>query len=329
MYVVRNSLQALFAALIPLALVEAILVAMAALALQAASPPELPVPDQVVMLYAQRIATDAALLFAGHWLLQQARMASRIAYGLMGGVMSAASYAIAVLSSATLPPGAAGVLLTIGLLPAVAGMICGFLYHQFAGLVPAPSRGSRGRDGAAAEEGPRTFDGPIRVRTSVAGISIAATMPAVLTAILSFTITTLLLPRTLADGTGPLLAAAIPAQMFMAILVATSVPSAIFVLALHHIARALGRQRGYEYAGIGAAMAVAFVLLIMPFMPVFPVMFLLLPALTYGGIMGALYRRFAGLEPVPLPEAVIASDVQALVAADHPSRQRHGVIISP
>src|SRR5690242_3040772 len=120
MYVVRNSLGALFAALIPLALVEAVLVAMAALGLQAASPPELPVPDQVVMLYAKRMATDAALLFAGHWLLQQARIVSRFGYGLMGGAMAAASYAIAIQGSTTSPSGAGGAVLTIGLLPTVA-----------------------------------------------------------------------------------------------------------------------------------------------------------------------------------------------------------------
>ncbi|MGC2778272.1 MAG: hypothetical protein WA418_21830 [Bradyrhizobium sp.] len=333
MYVVRNSPRALFAALIPLALVEAVLVAMAALGLQAASPPELPVPDQVVLLYAKRMATDAALLFAGHWLLQQARIASRLAYGLMGGAMAATSYAIAVQGSATMVPGMAGAMLTIGVLPTIAGMICGFLYGQFAGLAAAPRRKGDGDGTLGADRAPNgdpvplTFDGPIRVRTSVAAVAISATMPAVLTAILSFTITSLLLPSRVGDGLGPLFAAAIPAQMFMAILVATSVPSAIFVLALHHIARAVNRRRGAEYAGIGAAMALIFVLLVMPFAPVFPATFLLLPALAYGGIMGALYRRFAGLEPVPLPEAVIASDIQALVAADHPSRQRHGVIV--
>ena len=44
--------------------------------------------------------------------------------------------------------------------------------------------------------------------------------------------------------------------------------------------------------------------------------------------MGVLYRRFAGIEPVPLPEAVIAADPNALVGADHPSRRQHGVILS-
>jgi hypothetical protein len=43
--------------------------------------------------------------------------------------------------------------------------------------------------------------------------------------------------------------------------------------------------------------------------------------------MGALYRRFAGLEPLPLPETIIATDPNALVGADHPARQQHRVIL--
>jgi hypothetical protein len=44
--------------------------------------------------------------------------------------------------------------------------------------------------------------------------------------------------------------------------------------------------------------------------------------------MGALYRRFAGLEPLPLPEAVLANDSNALVGADHPARRQHSVILN-
>jgi hypothetical protein len=44
--------------------------------------------------------------------------------------------------------------------------------------------------------------------------------------------------------------------------------------------------------------------------------------------MGALYRRFAGIEAVPLPEAVIANEEAALVDADHPSRRQHSVILT-
>jgi hypothetical protein len=340
MYIVRNSPRALLVALIPLAFVEGVLLAMAVFGTQAAPPAELPAPDQIVLFYLSRLATDAALLFAGHWLLRQIAISSRLAYALMGGVMAAVSYAIALRQSAPMLPGADGVTLTVGLLPAVAGTICGFLYGQFAGLMPVPrstpapvrAASGQGRDETLQVfgqvfDGP-VFDGPVRVRTSVAAVAIAATMPAVLTAVLCFMISSLLLPSRLTDGTGPLLAAAIPAQMFIAILVATMMPSGVFVLGLHHIARAVGGQRGYHYAGIGAAMAAAFVILILPFAPVFPVTFLLLPGLLYGAIMGGLYRRFAGLEPVPLPESVIATDIKALVSADHPSRRQHGVIVS-
>jgi hypothetical protein len=44
--------------------------------------------------------------------------------------------------------------------------------------------------------------------------------------------------------------------------------------------------------------------------------------------MGALYRRFAGLEPEPLRETVIATDPDALVGADHPARRQHRIILS-
>jgi hypothetical protein len=62
-------------------------------------------------------------------------------------------------------------------------------------------------------------------------------------------------------------------------------------------------------------------------MPLTPI-FLLALAVVYGAIMGSLYRRFAGIEPVPLPEAVLATDEAALVGADHPSRRQHSVILT-
>ena len=71
MYVVNNSPRALLVALIPLAMVHAVLTAMALLGGQAAQPADLPAPDQVLVFYPTRLATDAALLFAGHWMLRQ------------------------------------------------------------------------------------------------------------------------------------------------------------------------------------------------------------------------------------------------------------------
>jgi hypothetical protein len=75
-------------------------------------------------------------------------------------------------------------------------------------------------------------------------------------------------------------------------------------------------------------MALICAYLLSPITPFASASFLLIPAAIYGAIMGALYRRFAGLEPVPLPEAVIATDPNALVGADHPARHQHRVILS-
>jgi hypothetical protein len=44
--------------------------------------------------------------------------------------------------------------------------------------------------------------------------------------------------------------------------------------------------------------------------------------------MGALYRRFAGLEPVPLPEPVLVSDVEALVPEDDATRRGHSIVLN-
>jgi hypothetical protein len=158
-------------------------------------------------------------------------------------------------------------------------------------------------------------------------VVIAAIIPAALTTVLSFTVLSLLLPGFLFAGPGPVFAAAIPAQMFLTVLFATILPFAIFVLAIHHVARVLRWNGGIEYAVLGSLMAGICVFLIAPLVPVTSIFLLLTPGIVYGAMMGALYRRFAGIEPVPLPEAVIAPDEAALVSADHPSRRQHSVIL--
>jgi len=327
MYVVNNSPRALLVALIPLAVVHAVLTAMALLGAQAAQPTDVPAPDQVLVFYVARLATDGALLFAGHWMLRQRAISSRFAYALMGGAMAAAGYAIAIRNSIQLSSPAGGTLLTMGLLPTIAGMMAGFLYGQFAGLAPAARFPKLSYEGLATS---LAFDGPTRVRTSVAGIVIAATMPAVMTTILSITLATLMPGFTtyMSSGTNPVIAVALPAQLFLTFLVVTIVPSAILVLCLHHLARALRRHRAWEYAAMGGLMAATCAYLLSPMVPLLSGSPLTFAAVTCGAIMGALYRAFAGLEPVPLPEAVITTDPNALVAADDPARRQHRVILS-
>ena len=330
MYIVNNSWRAFMIALIPLGAVHAVMIAMSLLGAKAMDA-EPPAPDQILLFYLTRLAIDGGLLFAGHCMMRRRAVSSRVAYAFMGGAMAAVGYVIATRNSLVISGSASGTALTIGLLPTIAGMFAGFLYGQFAGLCPA------GRFPPLSYEGlitSLTFDGPTRVRTSVAGIAIAATMPAVLTTVVSVTIVSLLPTyfNYLTGGPGPVLglviAAALPAQLFLTILVATIVPSAILVLCLHHIARALRRQRAYEYAVIGSLMALIYAYVLVPLTRFESISYLLVPAAAYGAIMGALYRRFAGLEPLPLPESVIADDPDALVGADHPARRQHGVILS-
>jgi hypothetical protein len=327
MYLVKNSPRALFAALVPLAIVEAVLLVFAVAGGQVTDPQGVPAPDQILVLYAGRMAMDAALLFTGHIVLRQWAISSRLAYGLMGGVMAAASYGIAIRNHIQLAAPGDGTVVTIGLLPTIAGMIGGFLYGQFAGLSPVVRAvGTLPAVNAPEAPPPLVFDGPVRVRTSVAGMAIAALMPTVLATLLPYTLLPLLMNGFADKSTAHIFAAVIPVQTFMTMLVISVIPSSIFMLCVHHVARAMGRRSAWEYAAIGGVAAFVCALLLAFAVPLLVV--LLVPAAFCGSVMGALYRRFAGLEPVPLPEAVIATDPNALVGADHPSRRQHGVILS-
>jgi hypothetical protein len=321
MHAVRNSARGAIVALMPLAAVQAVMLAMSLLAPQGAPVPQaLPAPDRVLASYATQLEIACALLFAGHLLLQRIAIGSRIAYALMGGVMAGTSYAIVLRAGLLLSPPDPGSEITAGLLPTFAGMMTGFLYCQIAGLAAV-----RSKLPIKSANAPRRFDGPIRIRTSIAATAIAAVIPAALTAIISLTLLSIFMPGA---GVVPVILAALPAQIFLTALIATVIPAAIFIVCTHHIARALHRSRGSEYAVLAGLVAAACSVVIAPFAPFTSVAFVLVPAVIYGAIMGALYRRFAGIEPVPLPEPVIVADHDSLVPADHPSRQGHVVVFT-
>ncbi|WP_298243900.1 hypothetical protein [uncultured Bradyrhizobium sp.] len=326
MYLVKNSPRALFAALIPLAIVEAVLLVFALAGGQLTDPVGVPAPDQILMSYAGRMAMNAALLFAGHIVLRQWTVSSRLAYGLMGGVMAALSYGIAIRNHIQLAAPGDGTVMTIGLVPTIAGMIAGFLYGQFAGLSPVARAAVQSSAADGSGTPPLVFNGPVRVRSSFAGIVIAALIPTVLATLLPYTLVPLLMNGFGDKSTAHIFAAVIPAQTFMVMMVISVIPSSIFMLCVHHVARASSRRNAWEYAAIGGVAAFACALLLAFAVPLLAL--LVVPAAFCGAVMGAIYRRFAGLEPMPLPEAVIATDPNTLVDADHPSRHQHGVILS-
>lgn len=231
------------------------------------------------------MAIDGGLLFAGHWLMRQQAISSRIAYALMGGVMAAIGYAIAMRNSVQLSTAEGGTVLSIGLLPTIAGMLSGFLYGQFAGLALAPGVSLQSREGVST---PRGFDGPVRVRTSFAGIAIAATMPAVLTTVFSVMAVTLLPSyfKYLTGGPGPVLTSVIAAAIpFWPSLSRRSSRRRSSCFACT-IARALRHDRAFEYAVVGGAMALVCGFVLSPLAPLAALSHLLMPAMTCGAIMG-------------------------------------------
>jgi hypothetical protein len=320
---VRNSTRAFIVALIPVAALYGVLTAMAALgSLAPAAAIAVPTPDAAFMSLVLMIAIDATLLFAGHRLLQSLSMAGRLSYALMGGVMTAVGHVLALRYGLYLAPPATGSTITSGVLPVLAGMIAGFLYHQLAGLMAVASP-------AADADAPLRFGGPVRVRTSLAASSIAALVPAVLTAVLFFTVTYGFISGSHepsgATWSRQIMALAAPAQMFLITLMITFLPSIIFTLLTHFVARACGCRSIAAYAAIGAGTGLACALLVTPLTPFTSNLYTGGPTIICGAIMGALYRRFAGLEPLPLPEMLQVDDESALVGADHPARVGHAV----
>jgi hypothetical protein len=129
------------------------------------------------------------------------------------------------------------------------------------------------------------------------------------------------------DWVRQLLAFSLPIQMLLIMGMTTFLPCAIFVAAAHGIARGLKRTTGLQYAGIGALVGVALSLVLLPISG--GVSLVLTPLLAgLGAIMMAVYRRFAGIEPRPLPEPVLATDLEALVPEDHPARRSRVVVLN-
>lgn len=308
----------------------------------------LPTPDRAFALFLQRVALDAAGLAAGHFVCRGLGLGSRAVYAVMGGLASAVGYSLALRHGLMLLPPYEGAMITAGIIPVLTGMMSGFLYGQFAGreriqsdASPAAQVSAKPQPAVALPVPPTSFDGPVQVRTSAAAMFLASCVPSLLISTLFFTLSYSFLSG-IQDSPGEpmkfdwsrqILAFAAPAQMFLMTSMVTMIPSAIFVALAHAVARALRRTDGLSYAGLGALVGLAFGVALIPFggWPSFPftgVGFLILPLAVFGAIMMAVYRRFAGLEPRALPEAVLATDVETLVPEDHPARRAHAVILN-
>jgi hypothetical protein len=331
MPVIRNSARAFIAALLLIGAFHGVM-SVLGLGTVLARNAEPPSPDRALQIYAMRVGIDAVLLFAGHWLLRSYGLASRLAYGLMGGAAAAVGYAFALSQNISLLAPLEGTRLSASVLPILVGMIAATMYHQFAGRELPPSKTANAADAGAATaaESRTSFDGPVQVRTSLAATAIASAVPAAMVALAIIPFVTFFLTQwDTGTSQNPAWANQIsrmtmPAYFFMLTLFATAIPAAIAVGVTHALARAIGRNGGIDYAIIGAIVgAVAFTALLV-FLPAFffPV------GIMIGALIGGIYRRFAGLEPLASPEAVLAMDRATLVGEHDPARRTRAVIMN-
>jgi hypothetical protein len=333
MPVIRNSARAFISVLLVLAAFHGVM-SVLGLGTFLTKNVEPPSPDRALQMYAMRVGIDVVLLFAGHWLLRSYGLASRLAYGLMGGAAMAVGHAFALTQNIGLLAPLDGTHLSASVLPILVGMIAATMYNQFAGrelLTTAKAR-TVNADSAPTVPAAATihFDGPVQVRTSMAATAIAAVVPAAMVALIAIPAVTFFLTKwDTGTSQNPMWANQIsrmtlPAYFFMLTLFATAIPAAIVVAVTHALARAVSRIRGIDYAVIGAivgAVAFAALLLFIPagFLPL---------GMLMGALMGGVYRRFAGLEPLPLPEAVLATDRATLVGEQDPARKTRAVIMN-
>lgn len=327
MSVVRNSSRAFIAALLIIFAFHGVMTSLGVATFTAYQMP-LPSPDQAFQVFARRVLIDGSILFAGHRLLRSFGIATRLAYGLMGGAAMIVGYAFALSNGLMMWPPLPGAQVTAAILPALIGIIAGSIYAQLAGLefIAQPSTKSAP---AMTARSATIFNGPVRVRSSLSATMIAAIVPAAVFAVLVIPLFSLTMDFsgsfTRINWSEVVMKVAVPSYLTLTVLLVTAIPAAIIIQVTHAIARSLNRMRGVDYAVIGASIGCAVALAAAGFLS--PVLTIPASAIT-GALMGGIYRRFAGLEPLPLPESVLATDPAHLVPTDHPTRQGHTVIMN-
>jgi hypothetical protein len=329
MPVIRNSARAFIAALILVAAFHGVM-SVLGLGMSLASNLKPPSPDHAFQMFAIRLGIDAALLIAGHLLLRSFGIATRLAYGSMGGAAAAVGYAFALSHDLNVIPALDGSRVTASILPILVGMIAATMYAQFAGREMAPARNGSAGNADTAPADAASFDGPVQVRTSMAATAIASVIPAAIAVLVIMPFVSFLFSHWKTDGshdaelTKQITTMVLPAYFFMLTLFATALPAAIVVGVTHAAARVARRSSGLDYAIIGAAVGIVASMALLMFLPasLFPV------GIATGAVMGAVYRRFAGLEPLALPEAVLATDRATLVGEHDPARQTRAVIFN-
>jgi hypothetical protein len=179
---------------------------------------------------------------------------------------------------------------------------------------------------AQATDAPAQIDGPVQVRTSTLAILTASFVPAAV-----FTLATIPLFATIfsswqtADWSAQILKVAIHSYLFLVIVLITLLPAALVAGITHALARSLQRTRGTDYAVIGTLVSFVVALMMYSYLPAT----MQVPTVVLAGaLMGAVYRRFAGLEPRSPLKAALAANPSRLAGKHHLARHSRTVILN-
>lgn len=284
-----------------------------------------------------------ALFLGAHFVFRRFGRTASWEYGAAGAVAGFAAYlAFGGVGAIALASDQGMVTLAVGL-PLAAGWALGAIYRRMAGLDLPPRRAAPADIAAAAAAAPGAaiasnapdapapaaadgpaliaageehyYSGPVQVRTSVAllaasGGAVGAILGALV--LLGAVIGAVSARDAAALGVGMGTGIGVSILLVIAFALFLFLP----VWLSHKVAQKFRVVTGGGYAGVGFATCVAVGILLPPFLVAAP---------FAAGAM-ALYRRWAGMEPVPLPGDVVIRDERDLVGADHAARRYRRVI---
>lgn len=293
--------------------------------------------DKLVIWLVLGAAGYTILFAAAHFAMRRLKSGGRGSYAFAGSVSLAIIFILLDLT-ASIEAFQQGYGLMRVIAPAIFGAIFGFLYAYRAGWdQPDDIKGLADRVTSASADSSSPalvetdvttyFNGPVRVRTSVPIMFLAALFGSVLAGIASVLSKAgweaLAFPEramgpVLQQGANAIAAYSLEATMLGII---TILPMTVMICACHYALRGLGKTNPAWFFVAGLAAPILFTVFTLG-------MFLIigLSLIIPTGIAMVIYRHMAGLEPRPVREDIIVNNQTNLVGADHP-RRRFGRVI--
>ena len=283
--------------------------------------------DLMAIWLAAAAAIYSAVFVAGHLALRALGAGKRAFYAGLGAVslsLTHAALSFGQVADAFL----SGVGFSQFILPGLLGAAFGFLYAHRAGWEPGEGGVIAGDDDSLVAHGGDTyFDGPVQVRTSIPVMILAAVVGSILVGLVRGAMTigwevSLLDDPSARQALDHAFDASAYAGLSMVAMGIIGVPvMTVAILAGHYLARAFRRNDYGVYFGIGLLAPVILALATM-FLFAGVALMIALP----NAVAMVVYRKLAGLEPVPVREDIIAERPRDLVGPEHLQRRMSRVV---